>query len=156
MSGLTREEKSELAQFLDSLPGMPRRVLFTGSRTWEDEDIVFYTLLAIEDIIGDSYYPITLVHGACPPNIDPETGVIRSLDWMASQMAYGRPKFWVEEPHPARWEQFGRGAGPIRNQHMVNLGADACFGFKVEGSRGTADCLARARLADIPTWEVNR
>ena len=146
MSGLTREEQADLAQFLNSLPGMPRRVLFSGSRTWTDEHIVFQVLLAIEEAVEVASWPMTLVHGKCP----------QGLDYMASQMIYSRPRPWVEESHPARWEQFGRAAGPIRNQLMVNLGADACFGFRVQGSGGTSDCLARARLADIPTWEVNR
>lgn len=146
MSGLTREEKGELARFLDSLPGMPRRVLFTGSRTWEDEIAVFHVLYAIEQAVEYASWPMTLVHGAYP----------WGLDNMASRMVYGRPRPWIEEPHPADWPRFGRAAGPIRNQLMVNLGADACFGFRLQSSRGTTDCLTKARIAGIPTWEVNR
>jgi hypothetical protein len=89
---------------------------------------------------------MTLVHGDA-----------KGLDTMAKRLilAHSWP-YWIEEPHPANWEQYSWAAGPIRNTEMVNLGADACFGFKMAGSRGTAHCLERARLANIPTWEVNR
>ena len=55
------------------------------------------------------------------------------------------------ERHPADWKRYGRAAGPIRNQEMVNLGADVCLAFPREGSRGTKNCMEAARKAGIPT-----
>lgn len=42
-------------------------------------------------------------------------------------------------------------AGGVRNQEMVNLGGYlVCLAFPLAGSRGTWDCVARARVAGIP------
>lgn len=51
---------------------------------------------------------------------------------------------------PAEWERYGRAAGPIRNQQMVEY-AEGCIAFP--GGRGTADCLHRAQAAGLPVWE---
>lgn len=53
------------------------------------------------------------------------------------------------EAHPADWRSCGRAAGLIRNQRMVDLGADLCLAFPLGESRGTWDCVARARKAGI-------
>lgn len=58
---------------------------------------------------------------------------------------------------PADWEKYGRAAGPIRNQQMLDEGKpDAVLAFHndLTNSRGTADMLARARKAKIPLIEV--
>lgn len=56
------------------------------------------------------------------------------------------------EPHPARWRTEGRAAGPLRNQRMVDLGADICIAFIAVGreNAGTKDCWRRAERAEIP------
>lgn len=40
-------------------------------------------------------------------------------------------------------------AGLVRNQLMVDLGADICLAFPLPGSRGTWDCMGRAEAAGI-------
>jgi predicted Rossmann-fold nucleotide-binding protein len=45
--------------------------------------------------------------------------------------------------HVANWTEYGRRAGPIRNQAMLNVGMpDAVIAFP--GGRGTADMMRRA------------
>lgn len=63
---------------------------------------------------------------------------------------------WTPDRIPADWEQFGKAAGPIRNQAMVDKGADLCIGIitSIE-SVGTRDCLERARIAEIPTLVIS-
>ena len=133
------------------------RVLITGSRYWNDYDAV---RLAIEDVLGERwaatgnpYPPITIVHGAAP-----------GADSLAARAAadYGlRP-----EAHPADWNGLGKAAGPLRNQEMVDLGADVCLAFvepcakdecpqpRPHDSHGTADCVTRARAAGIPVRQI--
>ncbi len=61
--------------------------------------------------------------------------------------------------HVADWNTWGLGAGPIRNQEMVDTvlserGADeVVLCLAAPGGRGTADCVRRALLAD---FEVRR
>lgn len=109
------------------------RVLVTGSRDWTDARAVASVLGALDTMGG----PHVLIHGAC-----------RGLDLMAAQVA--RRLGWTVESHPADWATHGKAAGPLRNQEMVNTGADICLAFPLPESRGTRDCMERARLAGIP------
>lgn len=56
------------------------------------------------------------------------------------------------EAHPANWAKHGKAAGPIRNQEMIDAGADIVLAFP--GGAGTADCVRRARAAGIPVRVV--
>jgi len=59
------------------------------------------------------------------------------------------------EVHDANWQKHGNAAGPIRNQEMVDLGADVVFAFPLGESRGTNDCIQRAVKANIPVMVYN-
>lgn len=50
---------------------------------------------------------------------------------------------------PADWDQFGKAAGPRRNENMVEK-ADALIVFP--GGSGTADVTAKARAKGIPVY----
>ena len=64
----------------------------------------------------------------------------------------GQELHWKADPMPAAWDEHGKAAGPIRNQAMVDKGADLCIGIVTTiESVGTRDCLQRAHLAGIPT-----
>ncbi|MEV4127071.1 SLOG family protein [Nocardia sp. NPDC049707] len=115
---------------------MTRRLLVTGSRDWHDRKTIRDALVqAWRDLQPG---PIILVHGAA-----------RGADQIAADIwASGGLE---DEPHPADWKGDGRKAGPIRNQHMVDLGADLCVAFPIgDGWSGTRDCMERARKAGIP------
>lgn len=77
----------------------------------------------------------TLVHGGCP------TGA----DSMAD--AWARERGILVEVHRAQWEQDGLAAGPLRNQLMVEAGADMVIAFP--GGKGTNDLVRRADRAGI-------
>lgn len=63
--------------------------------------------------------------------------------------------FWnvEQEVHDADWNEYGRAAGPIRNQEMVDAGADVCLAFPT-GGPGTRDCMRRARDAGIRVFDM--
>lgn len=142
------------------------RILVTGSRNWDDKPgnwgdqpgIVAGVLRMLNDDIGlrvvvDGDLPydtvITLVHGACPD----------SPDVLAAKAA--KDLGWQVESHPADWDKHGKQAGYIRNQEMVNLGADVCLAFiarcakpgcpeaRVHDSHGTSNCADAAERAGI-------
>jgi YspA, cpYpsA-related SLOG family len=109
-----------------------RRVLVTGSRTWEDER-------TIRDALRLHYAAgAILVSGACP----------RGADAVAERI-------WAEwggqvERHPADWQRYGRSAGMRRNREMVTLGADVSVAFIRDGSPGATGAAALAERAGIP------
>lgn len=123
------------------------RILVTGSRDWPSLDRVSAALS--EAARGIPAAGVTVVQGAAP-----------GADTLAAQAAL-RLGMRVEA-YPAHWKLLGKQAGHIRNQVMVDSGADLCLAFVMpcrktncpnywpHDSHGTADCMARARAAGIP------
>lgn len=119
----------------------------TGSRQWQEPLTVWQQLYALGiqaygDYDGGHF--LTVVHG------NAATGADRmAQQWVQlSPFELWKPVQITEEPHPADWS-LGRGAGFIRNQYMVDLGADLCLAFIRNNSRGATDCLSRAEAAGI-------
>lgn len=124
-----------------------RRILVTGSRTWDDQDTVWAALYEEAALAGMRRNRLVVVHGACR----------RGADAMAARWVAGPGAtlgFVTEEPHP--WPpNTGRRGGILRNSHMVNLGADRCLAFVRDASPGSSDCARKARAAKIEVrrWE---
>ena len=115
----------------------PFRILITGSRDWTDVDL-------IHAILASFCYqnvPAVIVHGACRTGAD----AIASR-WVRRHRVIGL----TEEMHPANWQWLGKRAGFVRNQLMVNLGADVCLAFIKDGSRGASHTARLAEQALIP------
>lgn len=56
--------------------------------------------------------------------------------------------------YPANWQRYGRAAGPVRNQQMLDEGKpDLILAFHqdIVNSKGTADMIRRANRAGVPT-----
>jgi hypothetical protein len=105
-----------------------RRILVTGSRGW--------TGARLEQRMRDRFdmehsLDVTLVHGDA-----------YGADRMAASL--GRVRGWTVESHPADWDTLGSGAGPARNQLMLDLGADVLWAFWIPPSPGTLDMINRA------------
>ncbi len=116
-----------------------RRVIVTGARNWPDPDAV-RAALDIQLSAGE----FVLVHGECPTGAD-----AHATQWWIDRGHPGKL-----ERHPADWRHHGRAAGPIRNQQMVDAGADLVLAFPLASSRGTIDCVRRARRAAVPVHIV--
>lgn len=116
------------------------RILVTGSRTWADYATIHNHLAGYW--YGQNRGPLTVVHGACP----------RGADQIASEWvrALRHPEV-TEERHPADWNRLGNRAGYARNADMVKLGADICFAFILDRSRGATHCAELAERAGIRT-----
>lgn len=119
------------------------RVLITGSRDWPDEDIVGDAIIDLKNWYSFDWDDVVIVHGHCP------TGADHYADIKAGR--YGL----LVERHPANWARYGKGAGPKRNSEMVDKGADIVIAFMMEGSRGTKDCVEKAKEAGLPVIVYN-
>lgn len=122
----------------------PYRILITGSRDWTNRTPIDNALTALAAANAFFERPTIIVHGACP------TGADAIADAWTRWHAQRSPLITAER-HPANWQTNGKRAGFIRNAHMVNLGADACFAFIKDGSRGASHTAALAEQAGIPT-----
>lgn len=109
-----------------------KRVIVCGGRDYDDAEMVrgVISMLALDTIV---------VHGSA-----------RGADSLASKAAEDLGLF--TEAHPADWDTHGKPAGFIRNQEMLDAGADLVIAFP--GGRGTADMVRRARRANIAVLEV--
>jgi len=119
------------------------RILVTGSRVWPDSKEVQARIVQV--IVNQPYGThVVVVHGDCP------TGADRAAREFLDDIEKQNLDYISQETHPADWNKHGKAAGPLRNQEMVDLGADVCLAFPLGESRGTRDCMRRAEAAGIP------
>lgn len=76
------------------------------------------------------------------------SGMARGADQFAVLFAEAY-EFKLHE-FPADWETYGKAAGPIRNQQMLDEGhPDLVIAFPTKNSRGTWDMVRRAEKAGV-------
>lgn len=108
------------------------RVIVCGSRNWTSRRWIQSILLSLP---GDT----TIIEGEC-----------RGADLIAREIA--EELNMTIEPHPAEWDKLGKRAGPLRNQAMLDSGADLVLAFHkdLSQSKGTKHMIEIARKNDIP------
>ena len=116
-------------------------LLVTGSRTWEDQKIIWNTL----DILYKRGFR-TLLHGAAK-------GVDTIADQWAEYMDHCEydltvKRYPVEAHH---WEKYGKRAGILRNIAMVDKQPDLVLGFIRNESPGATQCIEYAESKGIET-----
>lgn len=120
------------------------RVLICGSRGWHDPRPID-TLLAGLDVMSEgASQGLVVIHGDAQ-GADRLAGRL-AKDWGAHVIAV-----------PAEWDKYGKAAGPIRNQKMLDeYKPDVVYAFRSYGkSNGTDHMVAIARKSGIPTYVVN-
>lgn len=119
------------------------RVLVTGDRNYTDVETIGGALERVQvmwnepgEHIGN--YP-TIIHGGA-------TGADTIAQVLAEWMGF------PTEGYAADWKRYGRAAGPIRNQQMLDTGVDLCLAFHndLENSKGTLDMVTRCQEAGVP------
>jgi hypothetical protein len=119
------------------------RIGVTISRDWDDYEAIVDALMAVTHASGNpsghtiSHHKVTLVHGASQMDF-----AVAGIAFMLGMQL---------EPHPADWRGRGKAAGFIRNQEMVDGGADVWLAFIKNGSPGASHCARAAEAAGIPT-----
>ena len=110
---------------------MPERILICGDRYWRSLPSVERELA----VVMAAHEVECVIEGEC-----------RGADVMGRLAAR---KLGVEvKPFPADWSRFGKAAGPIRNQQMLDEGKPTmvlAFHARLWESSGTADMIRRAQ-----------
>lgn len=119
------------------------RVLITGDRNWKRIDIIEREL---KKLPADTI----IIHGAA-----------RGADTLGKFVAerLGLKVINDGKGFPADWKRYGRSAGPIRNQLMIDKGnPDLVLAFheNIAESRGTRDMVARASGAGVKVIIIKR
>lgn len=118
--------------------------LFCGDRDYGDPYIVDVLLNGLAIINRVHHERPIIVHGDAP-----------GLDSIARDKA-GTLNMSVHG-YPAEWDVYGKEAGPLRNQKMLNEeDVNIVFAFhdNLKASRGTKDMINRALTAGIPTYLI--
>jgi hypothetical protein len=108
------------------------KVIICGSRTWSDWK-------PIREYIDSLPEGTIVIHGGA-----------RGADSMAAACAKQRGlEVWE---YPAKWTLFGKRAGILRNQAMLDERPVyvVAFTLNLATSRGTRDMVERARAAGVP------
>lgn len=116
-------------------------ILICGSRDWNDFDTIKKYLEELKNTNKNENNAITIIHGGC-----------KGADSIAGYLAFNCG-FHVRI-FKANWSKYGKAAGPIRNQQMLDEGKPnlvVAFHNALESSKGTMDMVSRARNAGITT-----
>lgn len=117
---------------MDELP-VPPAFLFTGDRNWSDGYIVNLLMMGFMVMEKRDREKLVIVHGDAS-----------GLDSLAKK--YGNQEGLEVRDYPADWDRYGRRAGPIRNQEMLD-GEYVKIGFafhdSIAESKGTKDMVRR-------------
>lgn len=121
------------------------RVLICGSRGWQDPKPIDVILAGLDVLAEGAGEKLVVIHGDAP-GVDRLAGRLAAR-WGATVI-----------PEPANWDEYGRGAGPKRNQKMLDdYHPQMIFAFRSAGkSNGTDDMVARGQEAKIPTYVITR
>lgn len=128
----------------------PFVVLITGDRNWyenpEDGTACIYDELVL---LKQSYKDLLVIQGSC-----------KGADLQAESYCKELEINYIGIP--AKWTQYGRAAGPIRNQEMLSFamnyfGIDLALAFhnNISESRGTRDMITRLMKAGVVTKLFN-
>ncbi len=118
------------------------RLLVCGDRNWSDRAY----LNEILDAITKLWSVDVVIEGEAP-----------GADTLSRQWAEARGI--PVDPYPARWDSFGKAAGPIRNAKMLHEGKPdlvVAFHPDLSKSAGTANMVKQATRAGVGVYVFPR
>ena len=116
------------------------RLLVFGDRNWEDPKRVEFMILGYWDQFGCYEDEFVVISGGAP-----------GADTHAREACEKHNFDFIE--YPAKWNIYGRAAGIIRNQQMIDEGKPTDgIGFHkdISNSKGSKDMLQRLTKHGIP------
>lgn len=125
------------------------RVLICGDRDWKDVEFIRYWIERLKENHEEVHHALQDYPGGFDPLVILE-GEARGADRIAREQA---ELLGIQvDRYPAFWNKYGKSAGPIRNQQMIEEGMpDVIMAFHddIENSKGTKDMLKRAKRAGL-------
>lgn len=118
---------------------MKGRILVCGGRDFTDRQFLYDVL---DEQAALCSFPLRIIQGGA-----------RGADQLAYEWAQSRDVSCVI--YPADWAAHGRAAGPIRNQHMLDM-EHPWLVIAFAGGRGTADMVRRATKAGVRVLEPKK
>ncbi len=123
------------------------KVLVTGGRNFSNRKLLEQAL----DMINETQQITSLVTGGCKT----WSSLFREYigaDYLAECWA-------IEQAipvhrHEAKWQLYGRKAGPIRNRMMLRLHEDVEYVIAFKGGRGTQDMVRAATEKGVVVLDV--
>ncbi len=115
------------------------RLAIVGSRTFEDKDFMWRCLEEVKADLAQNYKEIDLIVSGGAGGADSLAQVY------AREFAIPILIFYPD------WKQYGKAAGPKRNQQIVD-NCDIVVAFPVGDARGTNDTLNKAHKVNRKTY----
>lgn len=117
--------------------GRNMKILVCGDRNWTNYQLIYLRL---------KEYPVDtmIIEGDA-------SGADRLAGEAAKELGMSLMVF------PADWNQYGKAAGPIRNNQMLDENPDLVIAFhnNISASRGTRHCVTEARKRRIPVQLIS-
>ena len=110
------------------------RICVCGGRDYSDADVVNAAL----DVV-------------CTEGMILINGGATGADTLATDWARSRGVTHME--YPANWKKYGKAAGPIRNNMMIDSGIDLLVAFP--GGRGTEDMVRKCKAKGIQVIRIS-
>lgn len=113
-----------------------------GDRKWQDEATMEAVVGQLISKYGDE---ISIIHGGCD-----------GADMIADRLALRYHLICVRVP--AKWDKYGKSAGPIRNRYMLEKCKPqlvVAFHPDLWNSKGTKDMVGIASEAGIPVIHID-
>ena len=119
------------------------KAIVCGGRHFDNYDYLEITLDSIFEELDLDYENIEIVSGNC-----------NGTDKLGEQ--YAKEHCIKTKVFPAEWKKYGRAAGPIRNEKMIeyisNSDLPVVIAFVSENSKGTLDTIKRANKRNLKTF----
>lgn len=144
---------------------MGKRVIICGDRFWGDAEGTWEKMCKVSPELKDKFdeYENKLLDNAHDEvhmlqytieQLPLDTVIIQGEAPGADSLArdFGKELKFDVESYPAEWSKYGKAAGPVRNQQMLQEGkADNVIAFhhNIKMSRGTHDMVSRATEAGL-------
>lgn len=130
------------------------KVIICGDRNWRNPAPIELVLRGLRQNLGHGQR-ITVLEGEAKGADTLARQVAEKLraEWDGEDWGWATIEVWA---FPAKWGEYGKAAGPKRNQAMLDNDPDLVIAFHddLSNSKGTKDMVKRARRKGTPVYVI--